>query len=93
MSITREGDTLHLGGAVTMGTVTALLAGAREVCDANVRILDFSGTTEVDSAAVAFAIELRRMSSTNGSALEFRNLPDGMRKLIDLYGVGHLLGA
>ncbi|HMV71875.1 MAG TPA: STAS domain-containing protein [Pseudomonadales bacterium] len=92
MSITHEGDALRLEGAVTMATVPALLVQAREACDAGVCALDFSGTTEVDSAAVAFALELRRLTSTNGSTLRLRNLPDGLQKLIALYGVEELLG-
>ncbi len=92
MSLTREGDALRLEGAVTMATVPALLTQAREACSADVRALDFSGATEVDSAAVAFALELRRLTSVNGCTLDLRNLPDGLRKLITLYGVEELLG-
>jgi len=92
MSITREGDALRLEGAVTMATVPALLAQAREAGAAEVRALDFSGATEVDSAAVAFALELRRLTLAHGGTLDLRNLPDGLQKLIALYGVEELLG-
>lgn len=70
-----------------METVPALLAGLRSLCDANVRAMDFAGATEVDSAAVALALEVRRLMSSVGCRLDFRNLPDALRKLIALYGV------
>lgn len=92
MSITRDGDTLRLEGALTMGTVSALLAQARQVCDTGVRALDFGAATEVDSAALALALELRRMASTDAGQLQLLNVPEGMRKLIGLYGVEQILG-
>jgi ABC-type transporter Mla MlaB component len=66
----REGDTLHLEGAVTIATVT-----------------------EVDSAAIALALELKRDAVSRQSALAFLNLPPALHKLIELYDVeDHLAG-
>ncbi len=93
MSVTRTNDVVLLEGAVTMETVPALLAELRSLCDANVRTLDFAGATEVDSAAVALALEVRRMRAADSGSLAFRNLPDALRKLIALYGVEEHLGA
>lgn len=91
-SVTRAEDTLHLQGALTMETVPALMAQLRTSCDTSVCSVDFAKVTELDSAAVALALELRRLGSRNGSALTLHNLPDALHKLIALYDVGEHLG-
>ena len=55
--ITQEGDRLLVQGPVTIGTVSALLAEARALLVQGVAVLDFEAVTEVDSAAVALALE------------------------------------
>lgn len=91
-TVTRAEDTLRLTGALTMETVPALMEQLHASCDAGVRTVDFAEVTELDSAAVALALELRRLGARNGSTLALRNLPDALRKLIALYDVGEHLG-
>ena len=82
-----DGDTLHLEGPVTMETVPALLTGA------GATRVDFATVTEVDSAAIALALELKRDARERQAALSFLNLPPGLHKLVELYDVGeHLAG-
>jgi ABC-type transporter Mla MlaB component len=91
--ITREGDRLLFEGAVTIATVSALLAQSRLLLAQGVAVLDFKGVTEVDSAAVALALECLREAGRRKLALSLANLPAAMQHLAQLYAVSELLQA
>jgi len=89
--IRREGDSLFVEGALTLGTVTALAGAAREHLRQGARVVDFRGVSEVDSAAVALALEWLREAAESKSGLRLVNLPVAMQNLAKLYGVSELL--
>ena len=89
--ITQEGDRLLVDGPVTIATVTALLAQSRALLAPGVAVLDFKGVTEVDSAAVALALECLREARRLKLALSLANLPEAMQHLAQLYAVSELL--
>ena len=91
--ITQQGDRLLFDGAVTIATVSALLAQVRALLVPGVSVLDFKGVTEVDSAAVALALECMREARRRKLALSLANLPEAMRHLAELYAVSDLLQA
>ena len=91
--ITREGDRLRLEGAVTIGTVAAILTQVRALLLPGVAVLDFKGVTEVDSAAVALALECMREARQRSLGLSLANLPAAMLHLAELYAVTELLQA
>jgi ABC-type transporter Mla MlaB component len=91
--ITQEGDRLLFEGPVTIATVTALLAQCRQLLTPGVAVLDFKDVTEVDSAAVALALECMREARRRKLALSLANLPAAMRNLAQLYAVSELLQA
>ena len=91
--ITREGDRLLLQGPVTIATVSALLAQSRLLLAPGVAVLDFKGVTEVDSAAVALALECLREGRRRKLALSLANLPEAMHHLAELSAVSELLQA
>lgn len=91
--ITEEGGRLLLQGPVTIATVSALLAQARTLLAPGVAVLDFAGVTEVDSAAVALALECLREARRRKLALTLANLPEAMQHLAELYAVSELLQA
>ncbi len=91
--ITQEGDRLLLQGPVTIATVSALLAQARTLLAPGVAVLDFAGVTDVDSAAVALALECLREARRRKLALSLANLPEAMQHLAELYAVSELLQA
>jgi phospholipid transport system transporter-binding protein len=91
--ITQEGDRLLFEGPVTIATVTALLAQCRQLLTPGVAVLDFKDVTEVDSAAVALALECMREARRRKLALSLTNLPAAMRNLAQLYAVSELLQA
>ena len=54
-------------------------------------VIDFSGLTAVDSAAVAVLLAWQRAARARSIVLSFINLPDMLQSLADLYGVAGLL--
>lgn len=91
--IRREGESLILEGPLTLDTVPGLVAAAQEQLRQGARVADFRGVTEVDSSAVALALEWLRFAAGNGSSLRLQNLPTAMQNLAKLYGVSELLQA
>jgi len=89
--IRRENDSLVLEGAVTLDTVAVLVDAVDEHLRQGVRVVDFREVTEVDSAAVALALEWLRRAEESKTALRLANLPEAMQNLAKLYGVSELL--
>ena len=87
----REGAVLLLEGAVTLDTVPGLVSAAEEYFQQRAGVIDFAGVTEVDSAAVALALEWVRQAERANIALRLVNLPTSMQNLAKLYGVSELL--
>jgi phospholipid transport system transporter-binding protein len=90
--IQRDGEVLRVEGAVTLGTVPGLLEQAGALLSEGVRRIDLGGTTDVDSSAVALALELQRRAKSAGTDITLENVPEAMRNLARLYGVSGLLG-
>ncbi len=89
--IRREGDSLLLEGAITLDTVPGLLDAVAEHLRQGASVVDFNAVTEVDSAAVALALEWLRQAAQAGTGLRLANLPAAMQNLAKLYGVSELL--
>ena len=89
--IRQDGDSLVLEGALTLHTVPKLAGAVGEHLRQGARVVDFRAVTEVDSAAVALALEWLRQAEENRTGLRFVNLPDAMQNLAKLYGVSELL--
>ncbi len=87
----REGDVLMLEGPVTFETVPALVGAAEEHLSQGAQTVDFSQVTEIDSAAVALALEWLRQAARHNVALRLENLPSSMNNLAELYGVSEFL--
>ena len=89
--IRREGDSLLIEGALTLATVSGLAGEARDHLRQGVRVIDLRGVSEVDSSAVALALEWLRQAAEAKPGLRFVNLPVAMQNLAKLYGVSELL--
>ena len=89
--IRRDGEVLAVVGPVMFNTVPDLLAEAADHIASGVRRIDFSGATEVDSAAVALALEWQRQAGGAGGGLALEHVPQAMQNLARLYGVSDLL--
>jgi len=91
--IRREGDALILEGPVTLATVPELVNAGEDHFRQGARVVDFRQVTDVDSAAVALALEWLRQARRNNTDLRLVNLPTAMTNLAKLYGVSELLQA
>ncbi len=91
MTLRREGEKLVLEGAVTLDTVPGLISAAEEHFRQGAQVIDFEAVTDVDSAAVALALEWVRRAERANVALRLVNLPTSMQNLAKLYGVSELL--
>lgn len=91
MALRREGDRLLVDGPLGIETVPAVMREASVACRGGVRVVDLAGAVEVDSAALALALELLREASADGRQLSFENLPQSMEKLARLYAVSDLI--
>jgi phospholipid transport system transporter-binding protein len=91
--IRRDGDALFLEGALTLGTVSELAGAVEEQLRQGATMVDFGGVTEVDSSALALALEWLRQAAESESktGLRYANLPVAMQNLAKLYGVSELL--
>lgn len=93
MTITCDGERCTVQGALTMNNVTAVLEESARVFQGSRIVVDLSGVSEVDSAALSLLLEWRRAAGAASRAIEYTNLPANLKSLADLYGVSGLLGA
>ncbi len=84
-------ENLVLDGPVTIATVPRLVNRISSQLSAGVRSVDFSGIAEIDSAAVAYALEWQRQAEASHVKIELINFPEVLRNLANLYGVMDLL--
>lgn len=89
--ISRNGDVLFLQGAVTVNTVPDLVDAIGDHLRLGVHTIDFSQVAEVDSAAVALALEWQRQAAQQKNVLSLANIPEAMKNLANLYGVSDLM--
>ena len=87
----REGNALIVDGPLTLQTVPELVGAAEEHIREGVQVVDFSGVTEVDSSAVALALEWQRQAAIHERTLRLQKLPAAMQNLARLYGVSEIL--
>jgi phospholipid transport system transporter-binding protein len=80
-------------GALTMNNVNGVLEESKRLFQGPRVVVDLSGVTEVDSAALSLLLEWRRIAAAEKRSIEIANLPANLRTLADLYGVSELLPA
>ena len=93
MTISCNAGRCVLQGPVTMANVTQVLEESARVFEGPEVVVDLSGVTEVDSAAVSLLLEWRRAAAAASRRIEYTNVPANLRSLADLYGVAELIGA
>ncbi len=68
-----------------------MLAAGLSAIAGGQHVIDFSGLTAVDSAAVAVLLAWQRAARARSVVLSFINLPHMLQSLTELYGVAGLL--
>jgi len=81
-----------LSGSVTIATASQILAEARDHWpESGVSIIDFTGVTEADSAALALIFKWQRYSARRDRKIRCVNIPANVVALARLYGVEELI--
>ena len=91
--IERDGNQLRVRGALTLASVTAVCeAGKQHFGDGDL-VVDLAAVTEVDSTALSLLFEWRRAAREKKLQIAFRNLPESLKSLAELYGLTELVAA
>ena len=88
--IERQGNRLSIRGAMTVDTVSALLAEGLAQLDGEIEV-DLSEVGEVDSSAISLVFEWLRQAGIRNVVVAFSNLPPTLISLATLYGVLDLI--
>lgn len=78
-------DVIYLQGEVKFTTVTSLSQQLYRLMQPNVRALDCSGVTEVDSSIVALLLAALKLAKTRGASCSITRLPESVSRLVKLY--------
>jgi|CXWL01.1.fsa_nt_gi phospholipid transport system transporter-binding protein len=89
--IEREGNLIHVSGALTMETVAALRDLDVSVDETSALVIDLAKVETVDSAAVGLLLAWLRQAQERGVTLSYTNLPANLTSLAQMYGVAELL--
>ena len=91
--IVREGNTVIVQGAVTIDNAVMLTKSGIALFDDQPLTVDLHQVTEVDSTIISMLLEWQRATGKNSHALQFINMPENLKSLIQLYGVAELIPA
>ena len=89
--IVAENDRWRLMGALTLDDAAEVFAESKALPLPDAGIVDLSGLTHADSAALAVVLALRRRVAAEGRSLGIVDVPPGLRSLAVVYGVADLL--
>jgi phospholipid transport system transporter-binding protein len=78
-------------GALTFDDAADVLRASQELPLPANGVVDFSGLTHADSAALAVVIALKRRAAGEGRTLTVRRLPASLQSLAVVYGVENLI--
>ena len=87
-----DGARWRAAGALTFANAGPVLAAARVLPLPATGVVECSGITAVDSAAVALLLAVKRRAAEQGSKLAFADVPAALAALASLYGVEEMLG-
>lgn len=83
---------LRLQGDLTFATVPALVGGIDGLLEAGrPATVDLSAVAGADSAALSLLLEWQRRAQAAGTHLVLSGFPEGLRKLVGLYGLENLI--
>ena len=89
--IVAEHDRWRLLGALTLDDAAEVLAASKSLPLPESGIVDLSGLTQADSAALAVVLALRRRAAAEGRTLAVAELSPELRSLAVVYGIADLL--
>lgn len=83
----------YLEGPITLKEALSVRQEGETMIANGCAIVDLSGISRVDSSALSVLLAWRRFASNSGTTVDFRNIPDSLQSLIELYGVNALVGS
>ncbi|MDR0771055.1 MAG: STAS domain-containing protein [Burkholderiales bacterium] len=86
-----DGACWRCRGALTMGNSADVLKESESLPLPASGVIDASGLSEADSAALAVFLSLARRADSEGKTLRFDAVPDALSTLAHVYGVDSLL--
>lgn len=89
--IFRDGDRVIVHGPVTIDNVVMLTQNGIALFDDRLLTIDLEKVTEVDSTIISMLLEWLRATHKNNHPLQFINMPESLKSLIQLYGVAELI--
>lgn len=89
--IFRDGDRVVMNGPVTIDNVVMLTQNGIALFDDRIVTIDLEKVTEVDSTIISMLLEWLRATRRNRHPLQFVNMPESLKSLIQLYGVEELI--
>lgn len=78
-------------GPLIMDSAAEHVAKGRDMAKGGDLVVDLSGITECDSAALALMLDWMRACTAQGGKVSFRSIPPGLVSLAQVYGVDDLL--
>jgi phospholipid transport system transporter-binding protein len=81
----------QFAGSLVFDDAAGVLEASRELALPESGIVDMSGLTHADSAALAVVIALKRRAVAEGRKLAIEGLPSSLHSLAVVYGVEDLL--
>ena len=82
-----EAGVALLEGDLNLANASQWLDQGAAALNAGVTVFDLAGIGHLDSAALSLMLSLRRRAQAAGAAIEFRNAPESLASLAELYGV------
>ena len=88
--VSRDDDTIIVQGPVTIDNVMKLTQDGIALFDDHLLTIDLAKVTEVDSTIISMLLEWLRATRKNTYSLQFINMPESLKSLIQLYDVVEL---
>lgn len=85
--IRKDGSRLTLYGPITMATVAGQRKEVGDYVITGDRVVDLSGVTQVDSAALALLLSWARAAISAGRQISIEHTPSELISLAALYGI------
>jgi phospholipid transport system transporter-binding protein len=85
-------DSMHrVVGSILVGNAAVIAQQGLDALANGVQGIDMSGVTELDSSGIAVLLAWQRAITAQSLSVSIENIPEGMRKLADVYGVTDFL--
>ncbi len=86
-AITQQENQWQVSGELLMDNANALLLKSSALSMTGSTVIDFSGVTDVDTAALSLIMEWQRRAAESSCSVTFMNMPENLSSLAALYGV------